>query len=124
MAVLAVMVLFVLMIPVTSQAVSSGEMTITGISTTTNEIIVFASSYSGGSNPGECAATDWWWPAGTQYAFWVSRTGNELLYTQLLNAWLEGKGVWIHAPLAERLNTFGNGVPCRIDPSKGLTAGN
>jgi len=106
------------------QAVSSGKMVITGISVTETEIIVFASQYTLGSNPSECAATDWWWPAGTQYAFWFPRLDKEVLYTQFLSAYLGNKPVWIHAPFNERLTTFGNGVPCRVDPTKGATMGN
>lgn len=122
--IVAILAICIIALGTPCQASSSGSITVIGLSVTNDKVVVFASAYSGGGNPTECLATDWWWPTGTQYVFWFAKTGNDQVYTQFLTAFLEGKPVWVHGTVYDLFSGFGSGVPCRIDPTYGTTMGN
>ena len=76
-------------------------------------IVIHAKSYVGGSpdHVQECSSGGWWWPAGTSFAFWLPRAGNEEEYALLLAAYAAKKKVWVQ--VTNEANTS-LAIPCKV----------
>jgi len=85
-----------------------GEAQIVGLAVSGDNIVVFASSYTNGSNCSECAYSDFWWPDGTAYVFWFPKSGNDTMYTLLLTAYAMGKKIQMGTTYSHF--AFGNGT--------------
>lgn len=100
-----------------AMADSYGRVTITGLSVTDGNpdgFVVFTSAFDSAHHPEECLASDFWWPPGTTYAFWMPMDGNENHFKVYEASFLTGKKMWVMAN--QEYYGFGAGVDCKLVP--------
>ena len=100
-----------------------GNVKLTGVDIAGSNYVFYASEYTqNGYNSNLCAKTDWWWPPGTKYAFWMPKEGNDEIYRQLLAAYLTGRKVFINASVQNL--SYACGIPCLMTVGKTFAIGN
>ncbi|MFC1645470.1 hypothetical protein ACFL08_05590 [Patescibacteria group bacterium] len=108
----ALMTLLIFALNNNAKAGSYGLLTITGIITNETHFVVLGSAYDNGYQTEECLKTDWWWPAGTQYAMWLPLAGNETKYEDFRLAYILGKKMWVGTSV-EYL-AVASGIDCKL----------
>ena len=110
----------VLTVLFTSIAVAQnyGFLELSGIDLSGNDegeewYVFYSKDYHQNYNGDQCRQTNWFWPAGTQYAFWLPREGNEDIYMHLMFAFDSGRLVFVNA-YPEAIDYGGIDIPCRL----------
>lgn len=108
-----VTILFILTSAGNCMADDYGNIKLTGVDIAGSNYVFYASDYTqNGYNSGECAKTDWWWPSGTKYAFWLPKDGNGEIYRHMMAAYLTGRKVFVNA--TPQTLSYANGIPCLL----------